>query len=144
MELAEKALEINPNHPRTNFHYGQALSNFGRFEETLEYVNKAIELDPLSKRNYEGFFVLLYIALKDWENALYWCDTLFERDPHSRFIGWKAAILGSMGKIADGKEYLAKYKEERPEIQSLSDYEKVAPLIIKDVLLQGLKAVGLQ
>ena len=144
LELAEKALAINPNHPRTNFHYGQALSNFGRFEETLEYVNKAIELDPLSKRNYEGFFVLLYIALKDWDKALYWCDTLFERDPHSRFIGWKAAILGSMGKIADGKEYLAKYREERPEIKSLSDYEKVAPLIIKDVLLQGLKAVGLQ
>ena len=49
-----------------------------------------------------------------------------------------------MGKIADGKEYHAKYKEERPEIKSLSDYEKVAPLIIIDVLLQGLKAVGLQ
>ena len=110
-------MEINPNHPRTNFHYRQALSNFGRFEKTLVYVNKAIELDPLSKRNYVGFFVLLYIALKDQEKALYWCDTLFERDPHSRLIGWKAAILGSMGKIADGKEYHAKYKEERPEIK---------------------------
>ncbi len=144
LELAEKALEINPNHPRTNFHYGQALSNFGRFEETLKYVNKAIELDPFSKRNYEGFFVLLYIALKDWDNALHWCDTLNERAPHSRFIGWRAAILGNMGNLEDAKKYLSIFQKERPEIKSTTDYEKVAPLIIKDVLIDGLRAAGLQ
>ncbi|MEE2775065.1 MAG: adenylate/guanylate cyclase domain-containing protein [Pseudomonadota bacterium] len=144
LELAEKALDINPNHPRTNFHYGQALSNFGKFEETLKYVNKAIELDPFSRRNYEGFFVLLYIALKDWGNALHWCDTLNERGPHSRFIGWKAAILGNMGKISEAKSHLALFKKERPEINTISDYEKVAPLIIKDVLIEGLRAAGLE
>ena len=56
LELAEKALEINPNHPRTNFQYGQALSNFGRFEETLQHVNKAIELDPISRRNSREWY----------------------------------------------------------------------------------------
>ncbi len=143
LELAEKALEINPNHPRTNFQYGQALSNFGRFEETLHHVNKAIELDPISKRNYEGFYVLLYIALNDWNNALNWCDILHERDPHSRFLGWRAAILAMKGDADTAKEYLAKYQKERPEIKTASDYEKVAPTIIKDVLLEGLVKAGL-
>ncbi|MFL2807229.1 MAG: tetratricopeptide repeat protein [Paracoccaceae bacterium] len=143
LELAEKALEINPNHPRTNFQYGQALSNFGRFEETLQHVNKAIELDPISKRNYEGFLVLLYIALKDWDNALNWCDVLNERDPHSRFLGWRAAILAMKGNTDEAKEYLLKYQNERPEVKTTSDYEKVAPTIIKDILLEGLKKAGL-
>jgi len=143
LELAEKALEINPNHPRTNFQYGQALSNFGRFEETLQHVNKAIELDPISKRNYEGFLVLLYIALKDWDNALNWCDVLNERDPHSRFLGWRAAILAMKGNTDEAKEYLLKFQHERPEVKTASDYEKVAPTIIKDVLLEGLKKAGL-
>ena len=143
LELAEKALEINPNHPRTNFQYGQALSNFGRFEETLQHVNKAIELDPISRRNYEGFLVLLYIALNDWDNALNWCDVLNERDPHSRFLGWRAAILAMKGNIDEAKEYLLKFQDERPEVKTASDYEKVAPTIIKDVLLEGLKKAGL-
>mgnify|MGYP003325021139 FL=1 len=93
LETAEKALELNPSHPRSNFSYGQALTNFGRNEEALSYVNKAIELDPQSKRNYEGFFPLLYIALKDWENAITWLETANERSPHSRSVSYTHLTL---------------------------------------------------
>ena len=48
-------------------------------------------------------------ALKDWDNALNWCDILNERDPHSRFLGWRAAILGMKGKIDDAQECLILY-----------------------------------
>ena len=143
LELAEKALELNPNHPRANFSYGQALSNFSRFEESLKYIKKAIELDPISQRNYEGFFPLIYIALKDWDNSIFWLDTFYERTPHSRFLGWKAAVLGQMNKIDLAKEALDKFLQERSEIKTISDYEKVAPTIIKDVLIEGLKLAGL-
>ena len=87
--------------------------------------------------------MLLYIALNDWDNALNWCDILHERDPHSRFLGWRAAILAMKGDPATAKEYLAKYQKERPEIKTASDYEKVAPTIIKDILLEGLVKAGL-
>ena len=143
LETAEKALELNPSHPRSNFSYGQALTNFGRNEEALSYVNKAIELDPQSKRNYEGFFPLLYIALKDWENAITWLNTAHERSPHSRYFGWKAAVYGKMNDLDSAKENLNSFLKERPEIKTLEDYEKVAPTIIKDTLLEGLKIAGL-
>ena len=144
LETAEKALELNPSHPRSNFSYGQALTNFGRNEEALSYVNKAIELDPQSKRNYEGFFPLLYIALKDWENAITWLNTAHERSPHSRYFGWKAAVYGKMNDLDSAKENLNSFLKERPEIKTLEDYEKVAPTIIKDTLLEGLKIAGLK
>ena len=35
LETAEKALGLNPSHPRSNFSYGQVLTNFGRNEEAL-------------------------------------------------------------------------------------------------------------
>ena len=124
--------------------YGQALTNFGRNEEALSYVNKAIELDPQSKRNYEGFFPLLYIALKDWENAITWLNTAHERSPHSRYFGWKAAVYGKMNDLDSAKENLSSFIKERPEIKTLEDYEKVAPTIIKDTLLEGLKIAGLK
>ena len=47
------------------------------------------------------------------------------------------------GNIDEAKEYLLKYQHERPEVKTTSDYEKVAPTIIKDVLLEGLKKAGL-
>ena len=144
LETAEKALELNPSHPRSNFSYGQALTNFGRNEEALSYVNKAIEMDPQSKKNYEGFFPLLYIALKDWENAITWLNTAHERGPHSRYFGWKAAVYGKMNDLESAKENLNSFLKERPEIKTLEDYEKVAPSILKDTLLEGLKIAGLK
>jgi tetratricopeptide (TPR) repeat protein len=144
LELAEKALELNPNHARSNYSYGQALTNSGRFKESLEYVLKAIELDPISKKGYEGFFPFLYIGLNDWDNAINWCNTLNERTPHSRWLGWKAAVYGKMGNLSLAKENLSMFLAERPEIKNISDYEKVAPTIVKDILLEGMSLAGLK
>ena len=47
------------------------------------------------------------------------------------------------GDNEEAKEYLLKYQKERPEIKTTGDYEKVAPTIIKDILLEGLNKAGL-
>ena len=41
------------------------------------------------------------------------------------------------------KVNLNSFVQERPEVKTLEDYEKVAPTIIKDTLLEGLKIAGL-
>ncbi len=54
---------------------------------------------------------------------------------------------GNARKINDlesAKENLNSFLKERPEIKTLEDYEKVAPTIIKDTLLEGLKIAGLK
>ena len=86
-----------------------------------------------------------YLAVRVlcWDNSIFWLDTFYERTPHSRFLGWKAAVLGKMNKIDLAKEALDKFLQERSEIKTISDYEKVAPTIIKDVLIEGLKLAGL-
>jgi len=66
---------------------------------------------------------------------------------HSRFHAFKAIVLAHEGKIAESKEWLKKYQENRPEVKTLEDYEQVVPQInqeVKDILLNGMRKAGLK
>ena len=52
-------------------------------------------------------------------------------------------MLGHLERLDEAKEVLEKYTVLRPEIKTLNDYEKVAPTVIKEILLEGLKKAGL-
>ena len=139
----KKTFDLNPNHPNAIFNYGFSLAQFKKFDEALKLINKAIEIDPYSKKNYESILCWIYIGLKDWENALFWINDTYDRMPHSRLDGWKSAVLALNDQIDDSKEFLKKFQKQRPEIKKLADYEKVAVDMIKDILLEGLKKAGL-
>jgi hypothetical protein len=55
----------------------------------------------------------------------------------------KAAVLGHLGRIDEGKVVLAEYLEVRTAVKTLKDYENFAPTIIKGILLEGLEILGL-
>ena len=65
------------------------------------------------------------------------------KNAHTGIIGFKASILAHLGKINEAKLCLEKYMSLRPEIKNLNDYERVAPTIIKDILLEGLEKAGM-
>ena len=51
------------------------------------------------------------------------------------------------GKIEESKEWLKKYQENRPEIKTIEDYEKVVPgpsQEVTDILLDGMRKAGLK
>ena len=56
MTYAKEALELNPSHPRSNSQCGMAICNEGRFAEAERFFLRAIELDPVQRKSYEGFF----------------------------------------------------------------------------------------
>ena len=43
LELAEKALELNPHHSGALFDYALAITSFGRFDEAMECIERSIE-----------------------------------------------------------------------------------------------------
>ena len=51
--------------------------------------------------------------------------------------GWKASMLGNLNKLEQAQEVLKKYLELRPEIITMKDFEKVAPTVIKEILLEA-------
>ena len=143
IELAKRALDLNPHHPSCNMDFGLAISSYGRFDEALMHIFKAVEMDRASRGSYEGTLPMIYMAMEDAENSLKWINSANDISPHSRYQGWLAAVHAQTGDIDLARLHLQNFLEQRPEIRSLKDYEKVVPTICKDYVIEGLKKAGL-
>ena len=82
------------------------------------------------------------------ENWLWMSENIVKlENDHSRYHAFKAVVLAHEGKIEESKEWLKKYQENRPEIKTIEDYEKVVPgpsQEVTDILLDGMRKAGLK
>ena len=137
VELMKKALDINPSHAEINHQYGRSLLSFNEFEKAKEYILNAALLNP--SQSYDGSLTYCHVGLRAYEAAVETCNNGLERDPSwVAGFGFKAAMLGHLGRYEEAKDCIKKYQKNRPFIKTLSDYEKVAPSSIKEVLLEGM------
>ena len=141
LKYAGLALDLNPSHAGSNFDYGLALCNEKNFAEAEQYIEKAIGLDPIGSRRYEGFFPMLYMAMQNSKQAMLWSNLICERNQHSRYDGFRAAICAHLGDLKLAKEYLEIFKSKRPEIFNLDDYKKISPSICEKYLIDGLEKI---
>jgi TolB-like protein/class 3 adenylate cyclase len=141
LKYAKQALDLNPSHAGSNNDFGWALCNEKRFEEAEFYIEKAMEMNPIGRRTYEGLLPFLYMAMANSNKSLEWCNILYDRGSHSRYNGWRAAICVHLGDVETGRTYLEKFRQQRPEVKTLEDYKKVAPTICMDYLIEGLTPI---
>tara|TARA_B100001173_G_scaffold194563_1_gene167764 strand:- start:56 stop:1825 length:1770 start_codon:yes stop_codon:yes gene_type:complete len=141
LKYAKQALDLNPSHDGSNNDYGWALCNDKRFEEAEYYLLRAMEMNPIGRKGYEGLMPFLYMAMADSNKSLEWCNILYDRGSHSRYNGWRAAIYVHLGDLENAKIFLEKFREERPEVKTIEDYKKVAPSICMDYLIKGLTPI---
>jgi len=141
LKYAKQALDLNPSHAGSNHNYGLALLNEKRFEEAEAHIEKAMELNPIGRRSYEGILPLVYMAMANSDKSLEWCNIIYNRGSHSRYYGFKAAIFVHLGDLETAKTYLKKFREQRPQITTLEEYKKVAPSVCMDYLLEGLTPI---
>ena len=147
LSLMEKAVSINPNHAAANYDYGLALTNIKDFEKAKEHALKALELAPSGpdrERYLSGGLWLIYIGLKDFDEAIKSMEYMLERSPgFTGAYGFMASLHALKGNIDIAKGHLAKYQELRPKVKTLKDYEKVAPTIVKEIIMEGLEKAGM-
>jgi adenylate cyclase len=141
LKYAKQALDLNPSHAGSNNDFGWALCNERRFEEAEFYIERAMEMNPIGRRTYEGLLPFLYMAMADSKKSLEWCNILYDRGSHSRYDGWRAAIYVHLGDIETAKMFLQKFRQQRSEVKTLEDYKKVAPTICMDYLIEGLTPI---
>jgi len=112
---AEQAIALNPNDAKTQYTMGETLVFCGRSAEALEYLERAMSLDP----EYPGYYVftlgLARFCLERYKEAASDLEiALYKRKMHDRPPMWLlAATYAHMGKQQEAEEVLTKYLKER-------------------------------
>ena len=142
IEYMKQALNINPNHADANFEYGLSLTTYKEFEKAKQYTLIGLQLNPKQQRYYP--IILCCVGLNEFEEALKDCNKSIEVDPKfTGAYGWKSSMLGHLERLDEAKAILSEYLKLRPEIKNINDYEKVAPTVIKEILIEGLIKAGM-
>jgi DNA-binding winged helix-turn-helix (wHTH) protein/TolB-like protein/Tfp pilus assembly protein PilF len=76
-----RAIELNPNQPTTRQWYGEFLAFQNRTDESLEQMQKAIELDPTSLSTNTAP-ALPYLISHQYEKALETIDKVLQMNPN--------------------------------------------------------------
>ena len=146
-EFVNKAVEINPHHSRSLQAKGMLYLNECDYDNSIDFLNRAYEISPKGIPFYETMLLFCHLGKNDWISANQSVDRSMRENDHSRFHAFKAIVLAHEGKIEESKEWLKKYQENRPEIETLEDYKQVVPQINKEVteiLLNGIGKAGLK
>jgi len=93
----KRAIELNSNYAVAHQWYGILLRDMGRFDEGLEEIRKAKELDPLSLPINTDLGEIFYHS-RQFDQAIEQCKKTLEIDAN---FHWAHAVLG--------KAYLQKY-----------------------------------
>ncbi len=96
-----RAIELNPNYATAHDGYSMLLCARGRFDEAIEQINKASDLDPLSRIIAVHAGWPFYFA-RDYESAVRCFRKALELDEN--FIpahGWLGMALGQQGRFEE-------------------------------------------
>ena len=146
-EFVSKAVEINPHHSRSLQSKGMLYLKECDYDNAIDLMNRANESNRKAVPFYETMLLFCYLGKNDWLSANQSVDRSMRENDHSRYHAFKAVVLAHEGKIEESKEWLKKYQENRPEIKTIEDYEKVVPgpsKEVTDILLDGMRKAGLK
>ena len=146
-EFVNKAVEINPHHSRSLQAKGMLYLKECDYDNAIDLFNRANESNRKAVPFYETMLLFCYLGKNDWLGANHSVDRSMRENDHSRYHAFKAVVLAHEGKIEESKEWLKKYQENRPEIKTIKDYEKVVPgpsQEVTDILLDGMRKAGLK
>lgn len=97
-----RAIELNPNYATAHAWYGQMLGSEDRQEEALAEGRRAIQLDPLSLINSQGWGLRLYRARRYKEAQDYLSHDALELDPNFPSTHWTLGLAYSQQKKFEG------------------------------------------
>ncbi len=146
-EHVNKAIEINPHHSRSLQAKGLLCLNECDYDNSIDLLNRANESNRKGVPFFETMLFFCHLGKNDWLSANQSVERNMRENDHSRYHAFKAIVLAHEGKIEESQHWLKKYQENRPEIKTLEDYQRVVPEVnqeVKDILMDGMKKAGLK
>ena len=127
VNAAKKAITLNPNSADAYEQLGSTYYWTGRFTEALDYVKKAIRLNPMPPSYYFLRLGSIYFALERYEEALDIYKKAVEIAPTYLYAYVHLAVTYiNMGREHDAREAASKALSIDPDF-SVNAFEKVIP-----------------
>ena len=126
IDLLTNAIKKIPNNIFFLNNLGTSYYNIKNFEEAEYYLLRAMEMNPIGRRGYEGLMPFLYMAMGDSNKSLEWCNILYDRGSHSRYNGWRAAIYVHLGDFENARIFLKKrahWEEKAGKMKPYKNYQ---------------------
>lgn len=102
----DKAISVDPNYANIYLHKALALSDIGRYSESLKCISKSIKLNP---KNFAYYLFAGRICYdhQNYNEALQYIEKSLEIESTNEFaLGFKGLILLSLDKMEEGIEIL--------------------------------------
>lgn len=115
----ERALALNPNDDLIVVQQGEILTWLGRPEEGIEWIQKAMRLNPFHPERFWGHLARAYFTARRYEEAIKALQRLDHADP-MKFIAL-AACHAALGNEAAAKEHVQEILKRVPDF-SVDDY----------------------
>ena len=109
---AEQGVALNPNNVEALFTMGETLIFTGRSAEAIDFIKKAITLDPKHPPFYLWYLGLANFCQGKFEDAVVSIEDCSKRDP--RESKWLlAAAYAQLGRVEKASDILAKYMKSK-------------------------------
>ena len=142
---ARKAVELNPFDAEARIIFGSFLTYHEKSpEEGLKWLEEGITLNPRDPRLYvfKTHMACAHLRLKQFEEAEELArEAMVERPDYMDARIVRAAALGFLGRSDDARAVFE--NADRAEIADIVDRRRIWGKLMKDKLLDGLRAAGL-
>jgi adenylate cyclase len=115
----ERALALNPNDDLIVVQQGEMLTWLGRPEEGIEWIQKAMRLNPFHPERFWSHLARAYFAARRYEEAIKALQRLNQAD-HTKFVTL-AACHAELGNEVAAKDDVQEILKRKPDF-SVDDY----------------------
>lgn len=114
--LCDKAIALNPGSPIVWFMSGIMRVRIGENDLAIEHLERSMRLDPLGPDlpNLVGFLAWARFQQGRHDEAIALGREFVRQKPHPRGYAFLAASYGHLGRIAEARDALARYRELAP------------------------------
>ena len=146
VEAGRKAVELNPSSPESYERLASALTHSGNPEEAETCARMCLKLSPVDPELRDYYFQLMQATLgqRHFEEAFEHLTRCLNARPHDiALLGFKAVLLGHLGRRAEAETCLAEYLSKR-KLKSVDDYRTifVPNSTLFEINLEGLRKAG--
>ncbi len=143
----ERAIDLNANYPMVFAGLGDVLSWAGRPQEAIEYLKKAMRLDPEQSFWYFWFLGHAYFLAGQHEEAIETLKRAVNRNPDFWLAHvYLAASYSELGRQEEARVEVSEVVRLRPQISS-EDWRQTLPYkdqAVSERLFDSLRKAGLK